>query len=50
LLARIEHLVGRQVDVAAVCGLGRRASDEEAFEQMRETTALLDADTTPAAT
>ena len=41
LLARIERLSGREVDVAAACGLGRRASDEEAFEQMRETAALL---------
>jgi hypothetical protein len=41
LLARIERLVGREVDVAAACGLGRRDSDEEAFEQMRETAALL---------
>jgi hypothetical protein len=42
LLARIEGLVGRQVDVAAACGLGRRSTDEEAFEQMRETVALLE--------
>ncbi len=41
LLDRIERLAGRQVDVAAACGLGRRDSDEEAFEQMRETAALL---------
>ena len=41
LLARIERLSGREVDVAAACGLGRRESDEEAFEQMRETAALL---------
>jgi hypothetical protein len=42
LLARIERLTGREVDVAAACGLGRRATDEEAFDQMRETTALLE--------
>jgi hypothetical protein len=42
LLARIERLTGREVDVAAACGLGRRATDEEAFDQMRETSALLD--------
>jgi hypothetical protein len=42
LLARIERLTGREVDIAAACGLGRRDSDEEAFEQMRETAALLD--------
>ncbi len=41
LLARIERMAGREVDVAAACGLGRRDSDEEAFEQMRETAALL---------
>jgi hypothetical protein len=43
LLARIERLAGREVDVAAACGLGRRDSDEEAFEQMREAAALLEA-------
>ncbi len=43
LLARIERLTGREVDVAAACGLGRRDSDEEAFDQMRETAALLEA-------
>jgi hypothetical protein len=43
LLARIERLAGREVDVAAACGLGRRNSDEEAFEQMREAAALLEA-------
>jgi hypothetical protein len=42
LLARIERLTGREVDVAAACGLGRRDTDEEAFEQMRETVALLE--------
>jgi hypothetical protein len=42
LLARIERLTGREVDVAAACGLGRRPTDEEAFEQMRETVALLE--------
>jgi hypothetical protein len=42
LLARIERLTGREVDVAAACGLGRRASDEEAFDQMREAAALLE--------
>jgi hypothetical protein len=42
LLARIERLTGREVDVAAACGLGRRDSDEEAFDQMRETAALLE--------
>ena len=42
LLGRIERLTGREVDVAAACGLGRRDTDEEAFEQMRETAALLE--------
>jgi hypothetical protein len=49
LLARIERLTGREVDVAAACGLGRRETDEEAFEQMRETTAILESPA-PAAT
>ena len=44
LLARIERLAGRQVDIAAACGLGRRDSDEEAFEQMHATTVLLGAE------
>jgi len=48
LLARIERLTGREVDVAAACGLGRRDSDEEAFDQMREAAALLDAPMTTA--
>jgi hypothetical protein len=43
LLARIEGLAGREVDVAAACGLGRRDDDAEAFEQMREAAALLEA-------
>ncbi|MEA2177388.1 MAG: hypothetical protein QOG77_685 [Solirubrobacteraceae bacterium] len=48
LLARIERLTGREVDVAAACGLGRRDTDEEAFEQMRETAALLETPMTTA--
>jgi hypothetical protein len=48
LLARIERLTGRDVDVAAACGLGRRDSDEEAFDQMRETAALLETPMTTA--
>lgn len=47
LLARIERLTGREVDVAAACGLGRRPTVEEAFDQMRETAALLES-TAPA--
>jgi hypothetical protein len=42
LLARIEDRVGREVDIAAACGLGRRDTPEEAFEQMRETGALIE--------
>jgi hypothetical protein len=42
LLARIEGHVGRQVDIAAACGLGRRDDPDEAFEAMRETAALID--------
>ena len=42
LLDRIERLVGREVDVAAACGLGRRPTPEEAFEQMHAAAALLE--------
>lgn len=42
LLDRIEELVGRKVDIAAACGLGRRATPEDAFEAMRETRALIE--------
>ena len=42
LLARIEGLVGREVDIAAACGLGRRATPQEAFEAMHETVALIE--------
>ncbi len=45
MLARIEGLVGREVDIAAACGLGRRDTNEEAFEQMRETASLIDSST-----
>ena len=41
LLARIESLTGREVDVAAACGLGRRPTPEQAFEAMREAAALI---------
>ena len=41
LLARIESHVGREVDVAAACGLGRRPTPEESFEAMREAAALI---------
>jgi hypothetical protein len=47
LLARIERLTGREVDVAAACGLGRRPTVEQAFDQMRETAALIES-TAPA--
>lgn len=42
LLERIERLAGREVDIAASCGLGRRDTPEEAFEQMRETKDLIE--------
>ncbi len=41
LLARIEGYVGREVDIAAACGLGRRDDPNEAFVAMRETAALI---------
>jgi hypothetical protein len=41
LLARIEGYAGREVDVAAACGLGRRDTNQEAFDQMQETASLL---------
>jgi hypothetical protein len=42
LMARIEEHVGRRVDIAAACGLGRRDDPNEAFLAMRETTALIE--------
>ncbi|MBV8988301.1 MAG: hypothetical protein JO372_07035 [Solirubrobacterales bacterium] len=45
MLARIEGLLGREVDIAAACGLGRRDTNEEAFDQMRETAALIESRT-----
>ena len=41
LLERIEERVGHEVDIAAACGLGRRKSSQEAFDAMRETSALI---------
>jgi hypothetical protein len=41
LLDRIEEHVGREVDVAAACGLGRRDDPAEAFHAMREAAALI---------
>ncbi len=41
MLARIESLTGREVDVAAACGLGRRPTPEQALEAMREAAALI---------
>jgi hypothetical protein len=43
LLARIERLTGREVDVASACGLGRRASAEEAMQAMRDAADLVEA-------
>lgn len=42
LLATIERRAGRQVDVAAACGLGRRADPAEAWDSMDKAAALLD--------
>jgi hypothetical protein len=42
LLARIEERVGREVDVASACGLGRRETAEEAFDQMHAAAALIE--------
>ncbi len=42
LLATIEQAAGREVDVAATCGLGRRPDDAEAYEAMRMSRVLLD--------
>jgi hypothetical protein len=43
LLARIEGLLGRQVDIAAACGLGRRPDDDQAWDAMRKSVALIEA-------
>jgi len=39
--ALIEQHAGRQVDVAATCGLGRRPSPEQAWDAMDKTVELL---------
>jgi hypothetical protein len=44
LLEIIEGAAGREVDVAATCGLGRRPSSDEAWDAMDKTCALLEAD------
>jgi hypothetical protein len=46
LLARIERLTGRQVDVASACGLGRRPTPEEAFQAMRDAAELIETPST----
>jgi hypothetical protein len=43
LLDRIEGLLGRQVDIAAACGLGRRPSEDEAWDAMQKSVALIEA-------
>jgi len=43
LLATIEAFAGREVDVAATCGLGRRPSPDEAWDAMDKALALVDA-------
>lgn len=42
LLARIERLAGREVDVAAACGLGRRPTPDQAWDAMRKAVALIE--------
>jgi hypothetical protein len=41
--AMIERAVGREVDIAATCGLGRRPSPDQAWDAMDKTVALLTA-------
>jgi hypothetical protein len=43
LLARIESLVGRPVDVSAACGLGRRPDVAQVWDSMDKSRALADA-------
>jgi hypothetical protein len=43
LLARIERLIGREVDVASACGLARRDTPTEAFQAMRDAAELIEA-------
>lgn len=43
LLARIERLTGREVDISSACGLGRRSSPAEAFQAMRDAADLIEA-------
>lgn len=42
LLATIEQAAGREVDIAATCGLGRRPNDAEAYEAMKMSRVLLE--------
>ena len=42
LLGRIEGLLGREVDIAAACGLGRRPSEDEAWDAMSKSKALIE--------
>jgi hypothetical protein len=42
ILAWIDDFTGREVDVAAACGLGRRDTPEEAFESMNQAVALIE--------
>ncbi|HKA51234.1 MAG TPA: hypothetical protein VKK19_16750 [Candidatus Dormibacteraeota bacterium] len=43
LLATVEGFAGREVDVAATCGLGRRPSPNEAWDAMEKAVALVHA-------
>jgi hypothetical protein len=42
LLKRIESLTGREVDIAAACGLGRRPTPDQAWDAMRKAVALIE--------
>lgn len=42
ILAWIDEFSGREVDVAAACGLGRRDTPEEAFDAMEKSIALIE--------
>jgi hypothetical protein len=46
LLERIETLTGRDVDVAAACGLGRRPTPDQAWDAMSKAVALIEQPTT----
>lgn len=43
LLATVERIIGSEVDVAATCGLGRRPSEDEAWDAMDKSVELIGA-------